>query len=96
MQTMVTDIIHIRRLKALGGYRLKLWFTDGQAGEWDFSALATEAGPMVAPFHDPNYFERVFIEFGALTWPNGFDWSPEALHADMLAAGALSFETAAA
>jgi hypothetical protein len=27
---------------------------------------------------------------------NGYDWSPEALHADMLAAGALTFEGVAA
>lgn len=68
----------------------------GQAGEWDFSELAKEDGPMVDPFKDPAYFDRVFLDFGALTWPNGFDWSPEALHADMAAAGVLKFESAAA
>ena len=51
---------------------------------------------MVEPFRDPAYFDRVFLEFGALTWPNGYDWSPEALHADMDAAGALSREAAVA
>jgi len=90
------EIVHIRRFERLGGYRLKLWFTDGKAGEWDFSELARERGPMVAPFRDPAYFDRVFLERGALTWPNGFDWSPEALHADMDVAGALSPEPAAA
>jgi len=90
------DIVHVRRARKVGPYRLKLWFTDGTAGEWDFSELAGERGPMVEPFKDPAYFDRVFIDFGALTWPNGFDWSPEALHADMLAAGALKFEGLAA
>ncbi len=51
---------------------------------------------MLQTFKDPAYFDRVFLDFGALTWPNGFDWSPEALHADMLAAGVLKFEEAAA
>lgn len=92
----MNDLVKIRRIRRLGPYRLKLWFTDGQAGEWDFSELARDSGPMVLPFKDPAYFDRVFLEMGALTWPNGFDWSPEALHADMLAAGALSEETAAA
>lgn len=87
-----TEIVHVRKLKRLGGYRLKLWFTDGLAGEWDFSELARESGPMVEPFKDPAYFDRVFLEMGALAWPNGYDWSPEALHADMAAAGALSPE----
>jgi hypothetical protein len=92
----VTDIVHIIRVLRLGGYRLKLWFTDGQAGEWDFSELARDSGPMVEPFKDPAYFNRVFVEFGGLAWPNGFDWSPEALHADMTAGGVLKFESAAA
>lgn len=84
--------MHVRRARRVGSYRLKLWFTDGTAGEWDFSELVGDTGPMVEPFKDPSFFDRVFIEFGALTWPNGFDWSPEALHADMMAAGALKFE----
>jgi hypothetical protein len=92
----MTELVRIRRFKRTAPYRLKLWFTDGRTGEWDFSALAADRGPMVEPFKDPAYFDRVFLEFGALTWPNGFDWAPEALHADMLAAGALKFETAAA
>jgi hypothetical protein len=89
---MPSDIVHIRKIKRLGGYRLKLWFTDGTAGEWDFSELARDHGPMAEPLKDPAYFERVFLEFGALTWPNGYDWSPEALHADMAAAGVLGTE----
>lgn len=92
----MTDLIHIKRVASLGRYRLRLWFTDGQAGDWDFSSLASEQGPMVEPFRDPAYFDRVFLERGALTWPNGFDWSPEALHADMVAAGVLTAETAVA
>jgi hypothetical protein len=89
---MTTDIVHVRKITRLGQYRLKLWFTDGLAGIWDFSELARRDGPMTEPFRDPSYFDRVFLEFGALTWPNGYDWSPEALHADMFKAGALSTE----
>ena len=96
MLRMTTELVHVRRLKRLGNYQLKLWFTDGLAGEWDFSELAERDGPMVQPFKEPAYFDRVFLEMGALTWPNGYDWSPEALHADMAAAGALKFESSAA
>ncbi len=91
-EVLNTDIVHVRRARRLGPYRLRLWFTDGTVGDWNFSQLAEGGGPMVEPFKDPAYFDRVFIEFGALTWPNGYDWSPEALHADMAAAGALSFK----
>ncbi len=92
----MTDVIHVIRVLRLGGYRLKLWFTDGTAGEWDFSELTRDSGPMVEPFQDPAFFNQVFVEFGGLTWPNGYDWSPEALHADMAAAGVLKFEGVAA
>ena len=84
------EIVKVSRVKRLGTYRLKLWFTDGQAGEWDFSNLAGERGPMVEPFKDPAFFDRVFLEMGVLTWPNGFDWCADALHQDMQTAGALA------
>jgi len=87
-------VIHVHRFEKLGIYLLKLQFTDGLAGEWNFSALAGDPRPVTAPFRDPAYFDKVFLDFGALTWPNGFDWSAEALHADM--AKVLKFETAAA
>lgn len=90
------EVVHVRRYKIIGPYRLWLQFTDGLAGEWDFSALATDRRPVTEPFRDQAFFEKVFLDFGALTWPNGFDWSPEALHADMQAAGVLKFESAAA
>lgn len=37
---------------------------------------------------------RVFVELGALTWPNGYDIDPIALHDRMSAAGELSREAA--
>ena len=90
------EVVHVRRYEVIGPYRLKLQFTDGLSGEWDFSHLAKDARKVTQPFRDPAFFNDVFLDFGALTWPNGFDWSPEALHADMKAAGALKFENAAA
>jgi hypothetical protein len=90
------EVVHVRRYRVVGPHRLWLQFTDGLAGEWDFSYLKDDQRPVVLPLHDAAYFEKVFLDFGALTWPNGMDWSPEALHADMAAAGALKFESAAA
>ena len=93
--TSPVKIVHVRQLKRLGDYRLKLWFTDGQAGEWDFSNLTTRAGAAAAVFRDPDYFDHVFLEAGALTWPSGYDWCPQALHDDMTAAGVLKLEATA-
>ena len=44
---------------------------------------------MVRPLKDSAYFDRVVIEDGALTWPNGYDVDPVALHAEMKRAGEL-------
>ena len=81
-------------IKWLGGHRLRVKFSDGSSGEHDFSALVAEPGPMVEPLRDPDYFARVFLEFGAPTWPNGYDMAPEWLRREMEAAGELSRDAA--
>jgi hypothetical protein len=65
-------------------------FNDGSGGVHDFTAMAEEPGPMLAPLLDEAYFNRVFLEFGAPTWPNGFDIAPEWLRREMENAGELS------
>jgi hypothetical protein len=80
----------ITRLEKLGGFRLRVSFTDGNLGVHDFTALVNEPGPMIEPLRDESYFVRVFLEFGAPTWPNGFDIAPEWLRREMEAAGELT------
>jgi hypothetical protein len=84
----------VSSLKKLGGFRLRVAFSDGSAGEHDFAAMVHEPGPMLEPLRDPAYFRRVFLEFGALTWPNGYDMAPEWLRREMEKAGELSREAA--
>jgi len=87
----MTDAIpHIQKFERLGPYRLRRWFTDGKVGDHDFSALANDPRGMTHPFTGPAYFDRVVLDSGALTWPNGFDWCPDSLHRDMMEAGELS------
>jgi len=44
---------------------------------------------MIEPLKDPKFFARVFLQLGALTWPNGLDLDSIALHDEMKSAGAL-------
>ena len=83
-------LIKVTRLEKLGGFRMRLRFSDGSGGTHDFSAMVQEPGPMMHPLRDAAYFARVFLEFGALTWPNGFDIAPEWLRREMDAAGELT------
>ena len=82
-------MIDVISVKALGGFRLRVGFSDGSVGEHDFSATVARDGEMVRPLKAPAFFARVFVELGALTWPNGFDLDPIALYDRMSAAGEL-------
>ena len=83
---MLTKVV---RLEKQGGYRLRVEFNDGSEGLHDFSTMISEPGQMLEPLRDQAYFARVFLEFGAPTWPNGFDIAPEWLRREMEAAGEL-------
>jgi hypothetical protein len=84
---MLTKVTGLERL---GGFRLRVRFNDGSVGVHDFTAMVHEPGPMLEPLRDMTYFSRVFLEFGALTWPNGFDIAPEWLRREMAAVGELA------
>jgi hypothetical protein len=84
---MLTKVTH---LEMLGGFRLRVRFNDGSEGVHDFAAMVQEPGSTLAPLRDQGYFGRVFLEFGAPTWPNGFDIAPEWLRREMEAAGELT------
>jgi uncharacterized protein DUF2442 len=83
---MMIDVIGVR---IVGDYNLEIEFSDGTVGVRDFSLIREKTGSMAEPLKDPAYFARIFIEDGALTWPNGYDWDPIALHDEMKQAGLL-------
>jgi hypothetical protein len=83
---MMIDVISVR---SLGAYRLEIEFSDGTIGVRDFADVSRRTGSMADPLKDPAYFQRVFIEDGSLTWPNGYDWDAIALHDEMKQAGLL-------
>jgi hypothetical protein len=83
---MMIDVIGVR---SMGGYRLEIEFSDGTIGVRDFADISLKSGPMAEPLKDAAYFQRVFIEDGALTWPNGYDWDPITLHDEMKQANLL-------
>jgi hypothetical protein len=80
----------VTRLGKLGCFRLRVRFNDGSEGVHDFAAMVQEPGSMLVPLRDETYFERVFLEGGAPTWPNGFDIAPEWLRREMEAAKELN------
>jgi hypothetical protein len=83
-------MVDVLRLRPLEGRRLWVRFTDGHEGVRDFSDVIEQGGPMVEPLKSQEYFNRVFVEMGAPTWPNGFDFDPINLYMELRDAGALT------
>ena len=80
----------VTRLERLGGFRLRVRFTDGSEGAHDFAALVNEPGPNAAHCATRPISALRVLEFGAPTWPNGFDIAPEWLRREMEKAGELT------
>lgn len=75
---MLEDVIE---LKVEESYRLWVKFSDGVNGIVDMSN-DTFAG-VFAPLKDPQFFKTAYIEGGAVTWPNGVDIAPDAMHEEL-------------
>ena len=62
------------------GLLLRLLFSDGTAGDVDFSAERWTG--VLEPLNDPAYFAEVIVdpEAGTIAWPNGIDLAPEPLY----------------
>ena len=78
-------MITVRRVEPLGGYRLRLTFSDGLVGEVEVDPRGR--GPMFDPLVDQAYFQAVKVSraAGTIVWPNGLDLAPETLHRRVLA-----------
>lgn len=89
-------MIKLIRAENLGSHQLRLYFSDGARGEFDFNEIVETRTAMTAPLGDEGFFSRYFIELGALAWPNGFDMSAGSLHRRLSATGALHRDADAA
>ena len=67
----------VKAITALPNHQLAVTFRDGRCGLVDCSAVR---GPgdhgIYAPLADADFFARVTIGLGVLTWPNGADLDP--------------------
>ena len=73
-------MIKILQIQALDDFQLQLEFSDGSGGLFDGQVLLKRTGPLLDALRDPVYFQRAFIDAGALCWPNGLELSPARVH----------------
>ena len=67
-------------------FRLHVEFIDGSTGEVDlkeFLASDKIEGSVFEPLRDPSLFGQAYVELGAVTWPNGTDLAPDAMHEEI-------------
>jgi len=70
----------IAGVAVVGDRVLRLLFSDGTAGDVDFSAEHWTG--VLEPLNDPEYFAQVTVdtEAGTIAWPGGIDLAPEPLY----------------
>ena len=54
-------------------YLLVCEMENGDVFHYDMSFVLNENSEMLLPLQDSSFFEQVFIELGALSWPNGYE-----------------------
>lgn len=76
-------MIKILEAKPIAPYQILLEFSDGSQRVWSAeNLLATRTGTLLEPLRDTNYFQRFFLDAGALCWANGLEFSPERIYED--------------
>lgn len=69
-------MIKIIAVHYLGNFQITLKFSDGKEGIFDGNTLLKRSGSLLEPLRNETYFQRLFIDAGALCWPNGLELSP--------------------
>jgi len=74
----MTFLPAVIRAEYRGGHRIRLTFNDNSEKTIDFRPWLD--GPIFEPLQAPDYFQRFFLDGGAVAWPNGADIAPETLY----------------
>lgn len=74
------DVVSV---KPLANFCIDVNLRDGSHGVFDMKPYLDMG--VFQELRDPAYFNRVSIQFGAVTWPHGQDIAPATLHARLKA-----------
>jgi len=75
---MYWDVVEV---KPEPDYWLFVRFKDGLTGR--VRLRLEELTGALAPLRDVQFFERVFIDYGAVAWPGEIDLAPDAMYAQV-------------
>ena len=66
-------VIKLLHATALRDHVVRLAFSDGSRGDYDFAELVRGGGGGAEALKDPVFFRRLSVKAGTLAWPNGFE-----------------------
>ncbi len=74
----------LRALSVLPQWQLAVTFNDGLTGIVDVSSLVqgSDAGVFEA-LRIPAFFAKAYLDYGAVTWPNGADLAPDTMYKEI-------------
>jgi hypothetical protein len=73
-------MIKVIKANYLNNFQVALIFSDDREGIFDGKVLLERSGSLLEPLRNESYFKRLFIDAGALCWPNGLELSPARLY----------------
>ncbi len=76
------DVVEVR---PEADYNLFVRFSDGVSGRVRISPEKMTG--VLAPLRDLRFFEQVFIDHGAVTWPGEIDLAPDAMYEEVARQG---------
>jgi hypothetical protein len=74
----------VKAVKPLSDYRIYVEINDGRKGIFDMKPYLDRG--VFKELRDVQYFNRVSVVLGAITWPNQQDIAPETLLAELQSA----------
>ncbi len=67
--------------RPLPGFQLDVEFADSTRGRFDYSELIhRDDAEIFIPLRDVSFFNRVFVDHGAVSWPGEIDLAPDAMY----------------
>lgn len=78
----------VAAVEAHEGYRLHVRFNDGTEGTVDMARLvASPQAGVFAGLSDQSLFNKLYVEYGVVTWPGEIDLAPEAMYTEIKKTG---------
>jgi hypothetical protein len=72
--------MRIKKAEYVDGYKINLLFNDGITKMVDFKELLSGTRILLTPLLNLDYFKSFYLDEITICWPNGLDFSPDALY----------------